>query len=104
MLEISNTIVSVSQPPVSKILELLTFHIYNESDGSMKTSFYLNCAVVKPFMLQGKDHTVVVFYTCNQMVVFKFWDQLIIFKREELCREGRDGASNQQNSSEYASS
>ena len=69
----------------------------------MKTSFYLNCAVVKPFMLQSKDHAVAVFHTFDQMVVFQIWDQMIIFNREELCREGRDGASNQQNSSEYAS-
>ena len=70
----------------------------------MKTSFYLNCAVMKPFMLQSKDHTVVVFHTCDRMIISKICGQTIIFKREELCREGRDGASNQQNSSEYASS
>ena len=70
----------------------------------MKTSFYLNCAVMKPFMLQSKDQTVVVFHTCDQMIIFKNWGQMIILNREELCREGRDGASNQQNSAEYASS
>ena len=84
------------------MVELLTFHICNESDGSMKTSFYLNCAVMKPFMLQSKDHAVVVFHICDHIVVFKICDQMIIFNREELCREGRDGAPNQQNSSEYA--
>ena len=57
---------------------------------------------MKPFMLQSKDHAVVVFHTCDQMVVIQIWGQMIIFNREELCREGRDGASNQQNSSEYA--
>ena len=93
-LEISNTIVSVSQPPVSKMVELLTFHIYNESDGSMKTSFYLNCAVVKPFMLQSEDQPVFVFQIRDQMIIFKTWGQTIIFNREELCREGRNGASN----------
>ena len=68
----------------------------------MKASFYLDCAVVKPFMLQGQDQTVVIFQIWDKMVVFKIWDQTIIFNREELCSEGRYGASNQQNSSEYA--
>ena len=78
-LESSNTIVSVSQPPVSKIVELLTFcwKPLILVSKNLATLLFLQLvdlygAVMEPFLVQSKD----------QIIFSSSWNYFPIFNRD----------------------